>query len=117
MEAKLKAPLPKQYVTFVTRYGGCGFSGDAKVSIGGRKIPILVFFDDKKLLSKLEIYLDLTAEGKFSIAADMAGNPYVLDALTENVFFIDFTVNPPVGTRVAASFDEFLASIEVQPFD
>ena len=51
-----------------------------------------------------------------SIADDMAGNPYVLDALTGKVFFIDFSANPPIGTKVAASFDEFLASIDVQPF-
>jgi hypothetical protein len=117
LEAKLKTLLPKEYVTFLSRYGGCGFSGDAYATLGARKLPIFTFFDDQKILSKLEVFSDLTAESKFSIADDMAGNPYVLDALTGKVFFIDFSVNPPVGTKVAGSFDEFLASIEVQPFE
>ena len=116
LEAKLHAPLPKEYIAFISYYGGCGFSGDASVIVGGRKMPIFSFFDDQKLLSKLEVYTDLTAESKFSFADDMAGNPYVLDALTGKVFFIDFCVSPPAGTKVAPSFDEFLISIDVQPF-
>jgi len=117
LEAMLGVPLPKAYVTFLSLYGGCGFSGDAYVTFSDRKLPIFTFLDDRKLLSTLEVYPDLTAEGKLSIADDMAGNPYVLDAATGKVFFIDFSVNPPVGTKIAASFDEFLASIEVQPFE
>lgn len=115
LEAKLSAQLPKEYVAFLSHYGGCGFSGDANVPVGGRKFPIFTFFDDEKLLSKLDAYSDLTAESKIGIADDMAGNLYVLDALTGKVFFIDYTVIPPVGARVAATFDEFLSSIEVQP--
>ena len=117
LEAKLKAPLPKEYVVFLAHYGGCGFSGDANVSVDGRKLPIFTFFDEHKLLERLDMYSDLTAVGKIAFADDMAGNPYVLDAATGKVFYIDFSVNPPVGTRVATSFNTFLDSIEVQPFD
>lgn len=117
LEARLKVPLPKGYVAFLSLYGGCGFSGDAYVTFNGRKLPILTFFDDRTLFSNLEVYPDLTAESKFSVADDMAGNPYVLDATTGKVFFIDFSVNPPLGIKIAASFDEFLAAIEVQPFE
>ncbi len=116
LEVKLRASLPKGFVAFLSRYGGCGFSGDASVSFGGRKLPIFTFFDDRKLVSKLEVYADLTAESKLSIADDMAGNAYILDALSGKVFFIDFSVNPPIGTKVAGSFDEFLGLIEVKPF-
>jgi hypothetical protein len=80
------------------------------------KLPIFTFFGEKKLQSKAEYYDDLTAESKLAIADDMAGNPYVLDALTGSVYFLDFSVNPPKGIRVAKSFDKFLALIEVEPY-
>jgi len=117
LESRLKAPLPKAYVAFLSQYGGCGFSGKANVSFGDRKLPIFTFLDEEKRFSNLVIYEDLTAESKLAIADDMAGNPYVLDALTGSVYFIDFSVNPPVGTKVAESFDKFLGSIEVQPYE
>jgi hypothetical protein len=114
LEAILNAPLPKEYVAFVARWGGCGFSGDANVAFGARKLPIFTFFDDRTLLANLVLYSDLTADSKLSIADDMAGNQYVLDVLTGKVYFLDFSVNPPVGIEVANSFNEFLASIDVQ---
>ena len=117
LETRINAKLPKEYVTFVSQYGGCGFSGDANVRVNGGSLPIFTFFDEKKLIKNLDAYSDLTTEGKFTFADDMAGNPYVLDAATEVVYFIDFSVNPPLGKRVAGSFKEFLASIEVQPFE
>jgi hypothetical protein len=97
LEAKLNTSLPKAYINFLSRYGGCGFSGDANVRCGGSQLPIFTFFGGEKLLSNLRIYDDLAAERKFSFADDMFGNPYVLDASTGLLFFIDFTVNPPVG--------------------
>src|SRR5262249_19049648 len=117
LEAKLKSTFPKAYVAFLNQYGECGFFGDANVSFDDGKLPILTLFGEKKLLSKLHVYEDLAAEGKFAIADDMSGNPYVLDLQTGSVHFIDFSVNPPVGIRVAPSFETFLGSIEVQPYE
>ena len=31
LERKIKTSLPKEYVNFISCYGGCGFSGNAKV--------------------------------------------------------------------------------------
>lgn len=117
LEERAKNSLPREYVDFLSCYGGCGFSGDAEVSSNGQKLPIFTFFDGEKLLAKLDVYSDLTAEGKITFADDMYGNPFVLDTSTGKVFFIDFTVNPPVGKKVTDSFSIFLASIEVQPFE
>jgi hypothetical protein len=116
VETKLRASLPRAYVDFLSRYGGCGFSGDANVVFEGGRFPVFTFFDDQKLLSKLAFYEDLAAESKLAIADDMEGNIYVLDALAGPVHFLDFSVNPPVGTKVAETFERFLASIKVEPF-
>ena len=117
LEQRMKTSLPREYVDFLSNYGGCGFSGDAEVSGNDQRIPIFTFFDGEKLLAKLDVYSDLTAEGKITFADDMYGNPFVLDMSTGKVFFLDFTVNPPVGKKVTDSFSVFLASIEVQPFE
>ena len=117
LERKIKTSLPKEYVNFISCYGGCGFSGNAKVRGNGQWQSIFTFFDGEKLLAKLDIYSDLTAEGKVTFADDMYGNPFVLDTLTGQVFFIDFTVNPPIGRKVTDSFSVFLASIQVHPFE
>lgn len=117
LEQKVHSSLPTEFVDFLSRHGGCGFSGDAKVVCHGQSLPIFTFFDNQKLLSKLEVYSDLAVEGRIGIADDLFGNPFVLDVSTGKVYFIDFTTNPPVGKKVADSFSKFLASIEVQPFE
>jgi hypothetical protein len=114
--AKLNTPLPDDYISFLTQYGGCGFAGEASIKLKDKTLLIFIFFDAEQLLTAIEDYADLAEDGKLAIAADMAGNPYVLDAQAGQVFFLDFTRNPPVGQKVAASFGEFLQSITVQPF-
>jgi len=116
LEVRLKSTLPTAYVDFLSHYGGCGFSGDANVSSDRGRFPIFTFFDGQKLLSKLGFYEDLAAEGKLAIADDMAGNVYVLDASAGTLYFLDFSTNPPMGTKVADSFDKFLVSITVEPY-
>lgn len=115
VEAKLRARLPTAYVEFLLQYGGCGFAGDANVYFDKGSLPIFTFFDDQKLLSRLDFYEDLTAECKMAIADDMAGNTFVLDASAGSVHFLDYSINPPVGTAVAKTFDSFLEAIRVKP--
>ena len=50
-----------------------------------QRSPDQLQLDEQKLLAKLDVYSDLTAEGKIAFADDMAGNPYVLDAVTGKV--------------------------------
>jgi hypothetical protein len=116
LESRIKAPLPKAYSDFLAGHGGCLLSGDATVNCACVPLPIFKFLGGRQLKSNLEVYDDLTAESKITIAIDMAGNPYVLDALTGTIHFLDFSVNPPNGARVAGSFEEFLAIIHVEPY-
>jgi hypothetical protein len=117
IESKIGATLPPEYVLFVTTYGGCGFSGNGVVICNNGEFPIFSFFDDKRLISKILWYEDLTREKKFAIADDMMGNPYILDALNGCVYFLEFCSNPPIGTEIAKDFTNFLMSIRVEPYE
>ena len=117
LELKLSAKLPEPYINFLMHYGGCGFSGFACAYFRGRRLPIAKFFDFEKLFSNLMYYDDLTADKKLAIANDFEGNIYVLDCSTSSVYYLDFTVNPPVGFLVETTFDRFLQSIQVEPSD
>lgn len=115
IELKLARKLPKDYVEFLQKYGRCGFSEDA---VAGPSI-LLGFLgggrDSGSLLSSIDFYKDLTADGKLVIADDMMGNPYVLDPLTGTTSYIDFTSSGPIGHHLATSFSDFLEKIEIEP--
>jgi hypothetical protein len=109
--------LPKAYTEFLSLYGGCGFAGEANVHCKYGTFPIFTLFDFDKLIANLESYEDLAVDAKVPIGDDMASNLYVLSPVSGAVHFIDFSANPPIATTVAESFEEFVTSISVKPYD
>lgn len=118
IETTIGCTLPEDYSTFVGEFGGCGFSGDAIVRRPvGDPLPIFSFFGggsgSHALTRVLRVYEDLALDQKIPIADDLEGNIFVLDPASGDMFYIDFTSNPPEASKVADTFSEFLAMIEV----
>ncbi len=110
IEQSIGRLLPKDYLEFVSTYGGA-FAGGA--IDGNPELPILAFFGaDAKtgIISKLRTYQDLHAESILPIADCELGNLYVLDR--ENaVHYLNYYGGKTTAHRVASSFDEFLARV------
>jgi len=115
-------PLPRDYVKFITTFGGCGFAGDAAViRADGKRFPILSFFgsdeDSRDLYEVLESHSDLMADKKLPIADDEMGSIFVLDPRTEQVFHINFAKGVADAHLLADSFSHFLSLLQVLPED
>lgn len=122
VEDSIGARLPADFRSFHMTYGWCGFAGDANVRVNDHvHAPISNFFgggvDRGSLLRDLKAHDDYVAEKLVPIATDDFDNRFVLDAKEGfAVYWINYSKNPPEITKVANSFSDLLARIEVEPY-
>lgn len=124
LEAVLGTELPADYRAFVQHYGRCGLDGDVDiVPLEGPHLSILKFFgapqpgraDD--VFWHLETLRDELPTNCFAIGDDGFGNPFVLDALSGRVVFLDHDLGFREPRAVAPTFSDFLRRIVVTPDD
>jgi hypothetical protein len=122
IEGLLEAPLPDDYAKFQMNYGRCIFIGEALIrTVDGREIEVFSMFGAKGDVGNFLVDLELHPEyleGKLiPIADDMFNNRYVLNYISGEISFIEYSNGVGSLLSVASSFTEFLKNIEVIPDD
>jgi hypothetical protein len=113
IESTLGRALPRDYVEFVTKYGGAFVGG----SIDGKDdFPVLSFFagdEIRGVLSMLTLYPDLRDAGVLPIADCELGNLYVLDR-ENRISYLNYYGGVTTARKVALSFTEFIGRIVIE---
>jgi hypothetical protein len=99
--------LPAQYISFVKEYGSAFVGG---LIDGDQSLPLLDFFDPKKILSKLNSIEDFAADQIIPFARCELGNIWVLDA-SDVVHYVNYYGGRTVTERVDNSFEHFVSRI------
>ncbi len=120
IETLLGVKLPKDYKTFISIYGRCGFAGEACIVVNSKRFPIFTFYgsdtDSGSLLNQLELHPDLCDIGAIPIADDLFNNIYVYDTEQGGISLLDYSSGKAVAHKVATSFQELFERIEVKEF-
>lgn len=119
LEDCLGLRIPDDYRDFLSRFGRCGFAGEASVVTDGSRFPIFTFYgggtEAGSLLKQLELHPDLREIGVLPIADDLFNNIYVFDIEKGGISRLDYSSGGAVANHVAASFADLLGRIEVLP--
>lgn len=114
IELKIGRRLPDAFSHFLKEYGGAFVGGSID---GSHDFSVLAFFGpepESGILSRIEAYPDLKEEGVLPIACCELGNIFVLDRQNA-VYFINYYGGRTSASKVASSFEEFLARIVIDP--
>lgn len=121
LETSLGSKLPDDYREFLQTYGRCGFDGAAEVRLSATEAAsVFMFFGAPEEGRSDDLFWHLNTSGgnlpagSLTVGDDEFGNPYVLDAKTGNVSFIDHEFRGG-ETHIAGSFFDFLQRIEIVP--
>jgi hypothetical protein len=107
LETHLRSKLPADYREFLLTFGRCGFDALAEVRASATEASsVLMFFgapeegrsDD--LFWHLDTSSDHLPAGSLVIGDDEFGNPYVLDAKTGKVSYIDYAFGGGKGLPI-----------------
>jgi hypothetical protein len=120
IEVQIRAALPVDYVSFLQRFGGAMFSGEAYIgSPVARILGIFTIYaaggEKGSVLSDLQAHPEYVHAGFLPIADDTFNNRFVLKVSSGEVFFIENRHGTSQIVPVAPSFTSFLERIEVTP--
>ena len=118
IEHVIGAPLPGDYVNFLSKFGASMVSGEASCPLPeGEAALILTFFGAEKVLEDCRSHEDYVLGGYVPFADDFFNNRFVVHAASGAVFFIEYKSGAAVHMSVSPSFGEFLERIEVASDD
>jgi len=121
LEKKLNVVLPNDYKSFIRYYGGAVLDGEASVDNGKMKHELFTFFgaskDGVNLVDDRNDHEDYIKENIIPIADDSFDNRFVLDVITNKVYFIEYSDGFAKKIFISDSFAGFLRMIDVAPYN